>query len=47
MPYTPGMVITAIGQARAGRDLSRLKGPRIQPNANGVLPLMFGPRWVG
>jgi hypothetical protein len=44
--YTPGMVITAIGQDREGRELFRLEGPPIRPNAEGVLRPMLGPGWV-
>ena len=46
LPYTPGMVLSAIGQDRGGRELFRLEGPPIRPNPDGVLRPMFGPSWT-
>ena len=45
VPYRTGMVVTAIARDRAGRELFRLEGPPIRPNADGVLRPMLGPTW--
>ena len=47
VPYTEGMVVTATAQDREGRELFRIEGPPIRPNADGVLRPMCGPDWVG
>jgi hypothetical protein len=46
VPYSEGMTITAIAKDDKGRELFRLEGPPIRPNADGVLRPMLGPSWT-
>jgi hypothetical protein len=45
VPYTEGMVITATALDSEGRELFRLEGSPIRPNADGILRPMLGPPW--
>jgi hypothetical protein len=40
------MTITAIATDDKGRELFRLEGPPIRPNADGVPRPMLGPSWT-